>query len=85
MGKRRKNRTHLKGKNAVNNTKGSADAPKSFVIKHGQVGASVTQLVRDMRKVMEPNTAARLRVSDSIIYFNFIIYSALNRNAQRIN
>ena len=37
--------------------------PKSFVIKHGQVGHSLTQLVRDVRKVMEPNTASRLRVS----------------------
>lgn len=35
--------------------------PKSFVIKHGQVGTSLTQLVRDLRKVMEPNTATRLK------------------------
>lgn len=31
----------------------------------GQVGASVTQLVRDIRKIMEPGTATRLRVSPS--------------------
>lgn len=62
MARKRKNRTHLKG--------GSASAPgteqgvpKSFVIKHGQVGSSLAQLVRDVRKVMEPNTATRLRVS----------------------
>ena len=36
--------------------------PKSFVVKHGQVGASLTQLVRDIRKVLEPNTASRLKV-----------------------
>ena len=63
MARRRKNRTHLKGAAAA----GPSDAPKSFIIKHGQVGASLTQLVRDMRKVMEPNTAARLRVKASFI------------------
>src|SRR5712671_517817 len=60
MARRRKNRTHLKG------TQPSAspadNVPKSFVIKHGQVGTSLTQLTRDIRKVMEPNTATRLRV-----------------------
>ena len=62
MGRRRKNRTHLKG--GVASNPGSAEGvPKSFVIKHGQVGHSLTQLVRDVRKVMEPNTASRLRVS----------------------
>jgi ribosome biogenesis protein SSF1/2 len=39
----------------------SQDVPKSFIIKHGPVGPSLTQLVHDMRKVMEPNTASRLR------------------------
>ncbi|PFH50047.1 hypothetical protein AMATHDRAFT_61788 [Amanita thiersii Skay4041] len=58
--RRRKNRTHLKGGEEA--TPGKADnTPKSFVIKHGQVGSSVAQLVRDLRKVMEPNTASRLR------------------------
>ena len=62
MGRRRKNRTHLKG--GVASAPGTAEGvPKSFVIKHGQVGRSLAQLVRDMRKVMEPNTATRLRVS----------------------
>ncbi|KAH9854084.1 Brix domain-containing protein [Lenzites betulinus] len=60
MGRRRKNRTHLKG--GVASAPGSAEGtPKSFVIKHGQVGNSLAQLVRDFRKVMEPNTASRLR------------------------
>ncbi|PIL23865.1 hypothetical protein GSI_13616 [Ganoderma sinense ZZ0214-1] len=61
MGRRRKNRTHLKG--GASSAPGTAEGvPKSFVIKHGQVGHSLTQLVRDMRKVMEPNTASRLRL-----------------------
>ncbi|KAH9951287.1 Brix-domain-containing protein [Amylocystis lapponica] len=60
MGRRRKNRTHLKG--GVASSPGTAEGvPKSFVIKHGQVGSSLAQLVRDMRKVMEPNTASRLK------------------------
>lgn len=60
MAKRRKNRTHLKGANARETHPDGV--PKSFIIKHGQVGSSITQLVRDMRKVMEPNTASRLKV-----------------------
>lgn len=65
MARRRKNRTHLKG--GVASDPGTAEGvPKSFVIKHGQVGSSLTQLVRDVRKVMEPNTASRLKVSTTI-------------------
>ncbi|KAL0578421.1 rRNA-binding ribosome biosynthesis protein [Marasmius crinis-equi] len=60
MARRRKNRTHLKGAGAPTDASTSSD-PKSFIIKHGQVGASLAQLVRDMRKVMEPNTASRLK------------------------
>lgn len=59
--KRRKTRTHLKGIAAQD--KSTSSLPKSFIIKHGQVGSSISQLVRDMRKVMEPNTASRLKVS----------------------
>ncbi|KAH7877910.1 Brix domain-containing protein [Lentinula edodes] len=59
MARRRKTRTHLKGEAAKDASDSSA--PKSFIIKHGQVGSSVSQLVRDMRKVMEPNTASRLK------------------------
>lgn len=60
MARRRKNRTHLKG--TPSSVTSSANAPKSFVIKHGHVGTSLTQLTRDIRKVMEPNTASRLKV-----------------------
>ncbi|SJL04517.1 related to SSF1-Nucleolar protein involved in the assembly of the large ribosomal subunit [Armillaria ostoyae] len=60
MGRRRKNKTHLKGI-TTESASSQAGVPKSFVIKHGQVGASIAQLVRDIRKVMEPNTASRLR------------------------
>jgi hypothetical protein len=61
MTRKRKNRTHLKGGVAAATTT-TDGVPKSFIIKHGQVGSSLTQLVRDVRKVMEPNTASRLKV-----------------------
>jgi ribosome biogenesis protein SSF1/2 len=37
--------------------------PKSFVMRSGIVGTSVTALVRDVRRVLEPNTASHLRVN----------------------
>ncbi|KAF8905992.1 Brix domain-containing protein [Gymnopilus junonius] len=55
MARKRKTRTHVK-----EDTK-PANVPKSIIIKHGQVGHSLSQLVRDVRKVMEPNTASRLK------------------------
>ncbi|WFD27544.1 hypothetical protein MNAN1_002542 [Malassezia nana] len=48
--RRRKTRTHKKGV-----------PPKSFVIRGGKVGKSVAALVRDVRRIMEPNTASRLQ------------------------
>ncbi|KAN0075355.1 Brix domain containing protein [Tylopilus felleus] len=59
MARKRKNRTHLKG--AGTNSQTQDNVPRSFIIKHGQVGSSLSQLVRDLRKVMEPNTATRLK------------------------
>jgi ribosome biogenesis protein SSF1/2 len=61
MGRRRKNRTHLKGISSTATEGASSNTPKTFIVKHGQVGSSLAQLVRDVRKTMEPNTASRLR------------------------
>lgn len=55
--RRRKARTHLKGPSNNSN----AGSPKSFVIRSGNVSRSCSTLVNDVRKVMEPNTATRLR------------------------
>jgi hypothetical protein len=74
MARRRKNRTHLKGQAASSANPQNDGVPKSFIIKHGQVGSSLTQLVRDMRKVMEPNTASRLKVS--LFYISWV-YSVI--------
>lgn len=76
MAKRRKNRTHLKGAGGVSAAAASAGlgsdgAPRTFVVKHGPVGSSIAQLVRDVRKIMEPNTATRLGVSPSILSLVF--------------
>ena len=57
MRQKRKHRTHVK-----QNTSTEPGVPRSFVVKHGHVGGSLAQLVRDMRQVMEPNTASRLKV-----------------------
>ena len=66
MARKRKTRTHLKGSNGKEETAPDG-TPKSFIIKHGPVGSSLAQLVRDMRKVMEPNTASRLKVCLEVI------------------
>jgi ribosome biogenesis protein SSF1/2 len=69
MAKQRvKKRTHQKPQNASAAAKGGAASmtktPKSMVIRVGasQVGTSVTQLVKDVRRMMEPDTAVRLKV-----------------------
>ncbi|WPH02935.1 Hypothetical protein R9X50_00580500 [Acrodontium crateriforme] len=69
MAKRRvKKRTQGPAKGAAAGPGNAASAPgqrvpKSMVIRMGasDVGPSVTQLVRDVRKMMEPQTAARLQ------------------------
>ncbi|KAK4176969.1 Brix domain-containing protein [Triangularia setosa] len=65
--KRSKRRTHLGAHNpatptAVNGHINSKD-PKSMVIRMGagEVGTSISQLAADVRRVMEPGTASRLK------------------------
>ncbi|CAO1633063.1 unnamed protein product [Parajaminaea phylloscopi] len=71
--RRRKTRTHLKGPN--NSAASATNAPKSFVIRSGQVGRSVAGLVQDVRKTMEPNTATRLRERKSNKLRDFVAMS----------
>lgn len=60
-----KKRTHAGAKNPATAAPGHADMrnPKSMVIRigAGEVGSSVSQLAADVRKVMEPGTASRLK------------------------
>lgn len=63
---RNKRKTHVK--QASEQEKLGADpnkskVPKSFVIRSGKIGRSAFDLVGNIRKVMEPHTASRLKVS----------------------
>ncbi|KAH7127501.1 Brix domain-containing protein [Dactylonectria macrodidyma] len=63
--KRTKKRTHMGANNPEVDAPGHANArdPKSMVIRigAGEVGSSVSQLATDVRRVMEPGTASRLK------------------------
>lgn len=66
--KRVKKRTHVKRVDNLEDPK----VPKSFVIRTGKTTADpassvLAQLVLDVRRIMEPNTATRLRVCRPII------------------
>ncbi|KAJ5215123.1 hypothetical protein N7468_010802 [Penicillium chermesinum] len=63
-----KKRTHLRPQNASSAANKASAAqmtktPKSMVIRVGasQVGSSVSQLVKDVRQMLEPDTAVRLK------------------------
>ncbi|ORZ37210.1 Brix domain-domain-containing protein [Catenaria anguillulae PL171] len=56
MARRRKNRTHV-----AEPEDPSKFPPRSFVVKSGDVGRPIAHLIHDVRKVMSPNTAAKLR------------------------
>jgi ribosome biogenesis protein SSF1/2 len=66
--RRTKKRTHVGARNgppgAVAHHSSASNAPKSMVIRigAGEVGPSVSQLVKDVRAMMEPGTASRLKV-----------------------
>lgn len=78
MARRRKTRTHKQPDD------GEGDGlPKSFVVRHGQVGESVTQLVRDIRKVMEPNTASRLKVRIPLEKIIVLLYDRVSQERAR--
>ncbi|KAL9046935.1 MAG: hypothetical protein Q9214_000360 [Letrouitia sp. 1 TL-2023] len=64
--RRHKKRTHLGANNGPSMpaaTDLASRQPKSMVIRvgAGHVGSSVSQLVKDVRKVMEPGTASRIK------------------------
>jgi ribosome biogenesis protein SSF1/2 len=65
--RRTKKRTHEGANNGPTGkavpTSKAANAPKSMVIRigAGDVGPSVSQLVKDVRSMMEPGTASRLK------------------------
>jgi ribosome biogenesis protein SSF1/2 len=56
--KRKKTRTHV-----TPDEREEKKIPRTFVVKHGHCGRAVGSLVRDMRQVMLPHTAASLKES----------------------
>lgn len=68
--RRTKKRTHVGARNgpeagrSINSSGAGARPPKSMVLRigAGEVGPSVSQLVKDVRVMMEPDTASRLKV-----------------------
>src|SRR5271155_2553366 len=84
--KRVKKRTHVR--KAENST--DPKAPKSFVIRTGRTTSDPTssvlaQLVIDVRKIMEPNTAIRLRVYSPSPHFCNTELNYFSRNGMQIN
>jgi hypothetical protein len=64
----RKKRTHNRGKKKAE-VEGEAElvkVPKTFVLRKGESGKSLKLLVNDIRMIMLPNTAERLKVSESL-------------------
>ncbi|KAL8911826.1 MAG: hypothetical protein Q9171_003094 [Xanthocarpia ochracea] len=65
--RRHKKRTHIGASNGPSNevpaNSSAIRGPKTMVIRMGagEVGSSVSQLVRDVRSMMEPGTASRLK------------------------
>lgn len=66
--RRHKKRTHIGAENGASRStpaiSSASRSPKTMVIRvgAGEVGSSVSQLVKDVRKMMEPGTASRLKV-----------------------
>lgn len=78
--RRTKKRTHVGARNGRSygvpaTTSLASRAPKSMVIRigAGEVGPSVSHLVKDVRGMMEPGTASRLKV---IIYSKILTYKS---------
>ena len=66
---RKKKRTHVRNEDGPGKPGQGNRRPKSMVIRMGagDIGPSVTQLARDFRAAMEPDTASRLKVRLSLL------------------
>eukprot|EP01119_Soliformovum_irregulare_P022625 TRINITY_DN7791_c0_g1_i2.p1 TRINITY_DN7791_c0_g1~~TRINITY_DN7791_c0_g1_i2.p1 ORF type:complete len:317 (+),score=100.30 TRINITY_DN7791_c0_g1_i2:66-1016(+) len=52
---------------------GAKKDPKCFVLQMGTVGESIKRLKQDLRRMMEPNTAARLKEARSNVLKDFLV------------
>ena len=57
---RKKTRTHVENEHEKEETD---NAPKSFIIKRGKVGQYLKELIQNLRELMYPYTALKLRES----------------------
>lgn len=55
-------------------------APHSFVINRGKLGKNANELMMNFRKIMEPFTAAHLRVREKIFSKMFIFLLHILKN-----
>jgi ribosome biogenesis protein SSF1/2 len=60
---RRKKRTHMPATDGTPTSRSGTKRPKSMVIRMGasDIGSSISQLTKDFRAMMEPDTASRLK------------------------
>ena len=75
--RRKKKRTHAVSEENTNGAKknvksSSTNVPKTFVVKRGKLSHLVKSLTEDVRKIMEPNTASKLKDSKSNKLKDFI-------------
>lgn len=66
--KKRKGRSVKRNTNVKNEPEELVQAPHSFVIHRGLPGNNIVELTKDFRKVMEPFTAAALKVRLIMFY-----------------
>ena len=59
-GRRKKTRTHVEDKEAVEEAQA---APKSFIVKRGYIGQFLRELLANLRELMYPYTASKLKES----------------------
>ncbi|KAK2725935.1 suppressor of SWI4 1 homolog [Artemia franciscana] len=62
MGKKKNRKTNAKKGKAQGESAEAKNAPHSVIVYRGHVGRYLQILMRDIRKVMEPNTASNLKV-----------------------
>lgn len=73
---RKKKRTHVPIEDGAGKPGRGNRRPRSMVIRMGagDIGPSVTQLAKDFRAVMEPDTASRLKVWSRSIAILSVMY-----------
>ncbi|CAI8048865.1 Suppressor of SWI4 1 homolog [Geodia barretti] len=65
--RRTKKRSHV-----VQEGQEEKPTPNTFVMERGRVGRTLGQLVRDLRRVMEPHTASKLKVRQRNVLMDFV-------------